>query len=105
MLDALDGTTLTRMSLSTVKAVRQEHGIPFARNLRHASRIFGQAHNALQVAPAGGPHDEALVTKLERAPSFSTSPQLFYSRRIDAVTGRDATTGTQGENCRASLTG
>ena len=40
MLDALDGTTHARMSLSTAKAVRQEHRIPFARSLRHALRIF-----------------------------------------------------------------
>ena len=40
MLDVLDGTTLARMSLSTAKAVRQEHQMPFARNLRHALRIF-----------------------------------------------------------------
>ena len=40
MLDALDETTLARMSLSTAKAVRQEHRMPFARSLRHALRIF-----------------------------------------------------------------
>ena len=67
MLDALDGTALAMTSLSTVKAVRQEHRMPFARSLRHALRIFCQAHNALQGAPAGGPHNEALVTNLERA--------------------------------------
>ena len=33
----------------------------------HALRIFCQPHNALQVAPAGGPHNEVLVTNLERA--------------------------------------
>ena len=30
MLDALDGTTLARMSHSTTKALRQEHRVPFA---------------------------------------------------------------------------
>ena len=39
MLDALDRTTLARMFLSTAKAVRQEHRMPFARSLRHALRI------------------------------------------------------------------
>ena len=47
MLDALDGTTLARMSLTAAKAVWQEHRMPFARSLRHALRIFCQAHNAL----------------------------------------------------------
>ena len=72
--------------------------MPFARSLRHALRIFCQAHNALQVAPAGGPRNEALVTNLERATNFSTLPQLFYSRRMDDVAGRDDITSTQGEN-------
>ena len=67
MLDALDGTTLARMSLSTEKAVRQEHRMPFAHSLRHALRIFCQAHNTLQVAAAGDPHNEVLVTNFERA--------------------------------------
>ena len=40
MLDALDGTTLARMSFSMAKVVRQEHRMPFARSLRHALRIF-----------------------------------------------------------------
>ena len=38
-----------------------------ARSLRHALGIFCQGRNALQVAPAGGPHNKALVTNLERA--------------------------------------
>ena len=67
MLDALDGTTPARISFSTAKAVRQEHRMPSARSLRHELRIFCQAHNALQVASEGGPHNEALVTNLERA--------------------------------------
>ena len=70
MLGALDGTTLARMSLSTAKLVWQEHRMPCARSLRHALRFFCQAHNALQVAPAGGPHNEALVTNLEKATKF-----------------------------------
>ena len=40
MLDALDGSTLARMPLSTAKVVRQEHRMPFAHSLRHALRIF-----------------------------------------------------------------
>ena len=40
MLDALDETTLARMSLSTAKSVRQEHRMPFARSLRHAYAFF-----------------------------------------------------------------
>ena len=80
MLDALDGTTLAMMSLSTAKAIRQEHRMPFARSLRHALRIFCQAHNALQVAPAGGPHNEALVTNLERATKLlHITPALLKS--------------------------
>ena len=38
-----------------------------ARSLRHELRILCQAHNALQVASAGGPHNEALVTNLENS--------------------------------------
>ena len=41
--------------------------MPFVRSLRHALRLFCQAHNALQVASAGGPNNEALVTSLKRA--------------------------------------
>ena len=40
MLDALDRTTLARMSLATAKAIRQQHRMSFARSLRHAQRIF-----------------------------------------------------------------
>ena len=80
MLDALDGTTLARMSLSRAKAVRQEHRMPFARSLRHALRTFCQAHNALQVAPAGGPHNKALVINLERATKLlHITPGLLQS--------------------------
>ena len=67
MLDALDGTSLAGMSLSTAKAVRQKHRMIFARSLRHALRIICQAHSVLQLASTGGPHNEALVTNLARA--------------------------------------
>ena len=80
MLHALDGTTLARMSLSTAKAVRQEHRMPFTRSLRHALRIFCKARNALQVAPADGPHSEALVTNLERTTKLlHITPALLQS--------------------------
>ena len=98
MLDALDGTTLATMSLSTAKVVRQEHRMPFACSLRHALRIFCQAHNALQVAPAGGLTTKPSSLTLRELPSFSTLPQLFYSHRMDDVAGRDDITSTQGEN-------
>ena len=86
MLDALDGTTLSKMSLSTATVVRQEHRMPFARRLRHTLRIFFcQAHNVLQVAPGGGPNNEALVTNLKRAthitPDLLQSPGRRYSRQ------------------------
>ena len=80
MLDALDGTTLARISLPTAKAVRQEHQMPFARNLRHTLSIFCQAHNALQVASASGPHNEAVVINLERATKLlHITPALLQS--------------------------
>ena len=101
MLDALDGTTLARMSLSTAKAVRQEHRMPFARSLRHALRIFCQAHNALQVAPPGGPHAEALVTNLERATKLlHITPALLQSSD-----GRCSRQGRYNEYTRGELTG
>ena len=49
VLDALDGTTLATMSLSTSKTIRQ-HRMPFPGSLRHALRLLRQAHNALQDA-------------------------------------------------------
>ena len=67
MLDALDGTSLAKMSLSAAKTVLQEHPTPFVRSRRHSLSVLRQAHSALQVAPAGGPHNEPLVTNLERA--------------------------------------
>ena len=101
MLDALDGTTLAGMSLSTAKAVRQEHRMPFARSLRHALRIFCQAHNALQVAPTGGPHNEALVTNLERATKLlHITPALLQSSD-----GRCSRQGRYNEYARGELTG
>ena len=99
--DALDGTTLTRMSLSTAQEVRQEHRIPFARSLRHALRIFCQAHNAIQVTPAGGPHNEALVTNLERATKLlHNTPALLQSSD-----GRCSRQGRYNEYARGELTG
>ena len=101
MLDALDGTTLARMSLSTAKAVRQEHRMPFARSLRHALRISCQAHNALQVAPAGGPDNEALVTNLERATKLlHITPAL-----VQSSDGRCSRQGRYNEYARGELTG
>ena len=101
MLDALDGTTLARMSLSTAKAVRQEHRMPFARSLRNSLRIFCQAHNALQVSPAGGPHNEALVTNLERATKLlHITPGLLQSSD-----GRCSRQGRYNECARGELTG
>ena len=80
MLDALDGTILARMSLSTAKEIRQEHRMPFARSLRHALHIVFQAHNALQVAPASGRHNEAPVTNPERAAKLlHITPALLQS--------------------------
>ena len=101
MLDALDGTSLARMSLSTAKAIRQEHQMPFARSLRHALRIFCQAHNALQVTPAGSPHNEALVTNLERATKLlHITPALL--RSSDERCSRQ---GRYNEYARGELTG
>ena len=98
MLDALDGTTLARTSLSTAKAVRQEHRWPFARSMKHALRILCQLtmlyRQPHQVVPTTRPSS----LTLREQPSFSASPQLFYSRRMNAVAGRDAITSTQGEN-------
>ena len=98
MLGALDETTRAGMSLSTAQVVRQEHRMPLARCLRHALRIFCQAHNALQVASAVVSTTRPSSLPLRQPPSFSTSPQLFYSRRVDALAGRDAITSTQEEN-------
>ena len=101
MLDALDGTTLAKMFLSTAKAVRQKHRMPFARNLRHALRIFCQPHNALQVGPAGGPHDDALVTNLERA----TKLLHITLALLKSSDGRCSRQGHYNERTRGELTG
>ena len=50
------------------------------------------------VSLSSGLHNEALVTTFETATKLLTSPQFFYSRRVDALTGRDAMTSTQEEN-------
>ena len=102
MLDALDRATLARMSLFTAKAVRQEHRrMPFAPSLRQALRTFCQAHNALQVAPAGGPHNEALVTNLERA----TKLLRITSALLQSSDGRCSRQGRYIEYTREELTG
>ena len=75
--------------------------MPFARSLRHALRIFCQAHNALQVTPAGGPHNEALVTNLERDNKLlHITPALLQSS--DARCSRQ---GRYKEYARVELTG
>ena len=101
MLDALDGTTLARMSLSMAKAVRQEHRMPLARILRHALRILCQAHNALQVAPPGSPHNEALVTNLERATKLLHIAPVF----LQSSDGRCSRPRRYNEYTRSELTG
>ena len=101
VVDALDGTTLAMMSLSTAKAVRQEHRMPFARNLGHAPRIFCQAHNALQVAPAGGPLNEALVNNFKRGTKLlHITPALLQSSD-----GRCSRQGRYNQYTRGELTG
>ena len=71
------------------------------RSLRHALRICCQAHNALQVAPAGGPHNEALVTNLERATKLlHITPALLQSSD-----GRCSRQGRYNEYARGELTG
>ena len=101
MLDALDGTTLAWMSFSTIKVVRQENRMPFARSLRHTLRIFCQAHNAPQVAPAGDPHNEPLVTNLERATKLlHITPALLQSSD-----GQCSRQGRYNEYIRGELTG
>ena len=105
MLDALDRTTLASMSLSTAKAVRQEHRMPFARSLRHGLHLFRQAHNSLQVAQQVVPTTRSSSLILRELPSFSASLQLCYSHRMHNAAGRDTITSTQEENWWASLTG
>ena len=44
------------------------------------THFFCEGHNALQVAPAGGPHNEALVSNLERATKLlHITPALLQS--------------------------
>ena len=75
--------------------------MPFARSLRYALRIFCQAHNALQVAPAGGPHNEALVTNLERDTKLlHITPALLQSSN-----GRCSRQRRYNEYGRGELTG
>ena len=101
MLVALDGTTLARMSFSTAEAVQQEHRMSFAPSLRHALRNSCQAYNALQVTSAGGPHNEALVTNLERANKlFHITPSL-----LQLSDGRCSRQGRYNEYTRGELTG
>ena len=89
------------MHLSTEKAVRPEPQTPFARSLRHALRIFCRAHNALQVAPSGGPHNEALVTNLERA----TKLLHIILALLESSDGRCSRQGRYNENTRGELAG
>ena len=74
--------------------------MPFARSLRHAPRIFCHAHNALQVAPAGGPHNEALVTNLKRATKLLPFPALLQSSN-----GRCSQQGRYNEYTKEELPG
>ena len=74
VLDALDGTTLAKMSLSTSKTIREERRMPFARSLRHALRLLRQTHNELQVAPANSPN-------LERATKLIHIDPVFFEVR------------------------
>ena len=74
VLDALDWTTLTTMSLSTSKTVRQEHRMPFARSLGQALRFPRQAHNALLEAPADSPQTTNLVTNLHQVSAHYPGP-------------------------------
>ena len=60
-----------------------------------------QAHNALQVAPAGGPHNEALVTNLKRVTKLLyITPALLQSSD-----GRCSRQGRYNEYARGELTG
>ena len=101
MLDALEGRTLARMFFFTANVVQQEHRMPIVRSLRHALRIVCQAYNALQVASAGCPHDEALVTNLEKATKrLRITPALLQSSD-----GRCSREGRYSEYTKRELTG
>ena len=74
---------------------------PFVHSLRHALRIVCQAYNALQVAPAGGPHDEAFVTNFERATKrLRITPALLQSSG-----GHCSREGRYNEYTKGELTG
>ena len=75
--------------------------MPFALSLRHALRIFCQAHNALQVSPAGVPHNEALVTNLESATKLPHITQAL----LQSSDGRCSRQGRYNEYARGELTG
>ena len=63
--------------------------------------FFCQAHNALQVSPAGGPHNEALVTNLEKDTKLlHITPALLQSSD-----GRCSRQGRYNEYARGELTG
>ena len=65
------------------------------------THFFCKAHNALQVAPAGGPHNEALVTNPERATSLlHITPALLQSSD-----GRCSRQGRYNDYTRGELTG
>ena len=102
----LGGITFARKYLSSAKTVRPEHQMPFARSLRHALRVFCRPHNALQVTPVGGPHNEALITNLETATKLlriilallqSSDGRCSWQERYNE--------NTQEEKWRASLAG
>ena len=101
MLDALGGTTLARMFRSTAKAVRQEHRMPLARSLRHALRIFLSSSQCSTDNTVGGPHNEALVTNLQRATKLlHITPAL-----LQLSDGRCSQQGRYNEYTRGELTG
>ena len=97
----LDGTTLARKYLSTAKTVLPEHQTSFAHSLRHLLRIFCRPHNALQVAPVGCPHNEALITNLERA----TKLLHIILALLQSSDGRCSRQERYNENSRGELAG
>ena len=74
--------------------------MPFARSLRHALRFFCPDHNALQIAPAGGPHNEALVTNFERA----TKLLHITTALLQSSDGRYSWQGRYNDYARGELT-
>ena len=69
--------------------------------MRHPLRIFCQAHNVLQVAPAGGSHNKALVTNLERATKHLHITPAF----LQSSDGRFSRQGRYNEYTRGELAG